>query len=240
MIGKMFRSLSFVAALLFASLAPAPAVLAGPPLICHPFEIGNAKSLPWAGTQWRDVQRDYDLNRLVPDTLALLTPETPVLVRMETLRRATIYAVWSKIDHEVGIGVKDSKLADELMNKLMERIRESVRIGNPSSLAMFDAGYLAAAYKQAGYQSTNAANKLDGYHLMRKGNGLNPTSNPEIEFALAKLSQNPEQATHREHLRRALDGAQESSLLARNLVIHFGKPGQKLSALRAQIASVRN
>lgn len=239
MIGKLFRSLSFVAALLFASLAPTPTALAGPPLICHPFEIGDARSLPWAGSQWRDVKRDYDLNRLVADTLALLTPDTPVLVRMETLRRATIYAVWAKVDREVGITVKDSKLADELMDKLMERVRESVRAGKPSSLAMFDAGYLASSYKQAGYQSSHAASNLDGYHLMRKGSGLNATGNPEMEFALAKLSQHPEQPTHREHLRRAIASAQEGSLLARNLVIHFGKPGQNLSALRAQVAALR-
>lgn len=236
MIGKMFRSFSFVVALLCASLSSAPMALAGPPLICHPFEIGDAKSLPWAGSQWRDVKRDYDLNRLVADTLALLAPETSVLIRMETLRRATVYAVWAKFDHEVGITVKDNKLADELMNKLMERVRESVRTGHPSAMAMFDAGYLAASYKQAGYQSANAASNLDGYHMTRKGSGLNAAGNPEMEFALAKLSQHPEQPTHREHLRRAIAGAQEGSLLARNIVTHFGKPGQKLSALRAQVA----
>lgn len=236
MTGKMLRSFSLVAALLIAATIQQTA-LAGPPLICHPIEIGNAKSLPWAGSQWRDVKRDYDLNRLVADTLALLQPETPVLVRMETLRRATIYAVWAKVDHEVNIPVKDSKLADELMAKLMERVRESVRTSKPSSLAMFDAGYLAACYKQAGY-SGGPANGLDGYHMTRKGSGLN-ASNPEIEFALAKMSQHPLQPSHQEHLRRAVEGAQEGSLLARNLVIHFGKPGQNLSSLRAQVATVK-
>jgi hypothetical protein len=233
---KLLRSFSLVTALLLAVTLQQTA-LAGPPLICHPIEIGNAKSLPWAGSQWRDVKRDYDLNRLTADTLALLQPDTPVLVRMETLRRATIYAVWAKADHEVGIQLKDTKIADELMSKLMERVRESVRASKPSSMAMFDAGYLAACYKQAGY-SGGAANGLDGYHMTRKGSGLT-TDNPEIQFALAKMSQHPQQATHKDHLRRAVEGAQEGSLLARNLVIHFGKPGQKLSALRAQVASVK-
>jgi len=36
-------------------------------------------------------QEQYDVSRLVPDTLALLTPSAPVLLRMETLRRATLY-----------------------------------------------------------------------------------------------------------------------------------------------------
>jgi hypothetical protein len=233
---KLLRSFSLVAALLLAATLQQTA-LAGPPLICHPIEIGNAKSLPWAGSQWRDVKRDYDLNRLVPDTLALLSPDTSVLARMETLRRATVYAVWAKADHEVGIQLKDTKVADELMAKLMERVRESVRASKPSSMAMFDAGYLAACYKQAGYAG-GAANGLDGYHMSRKGSGL-ATGNPEIEFALAKMSQHPQQPGYQDHLRRAIEGAQEGTLLARNLIIHFGKPGQKLSALRAQVASVK-
>ena len=67
--------------------------LAGPPLICHPFEIGTAASLPFgAGRNWNSPLSTYDVNRLTADTLRLLNPETPMLVRMETLRRATIYA----------------------------------------------------------------------------------------------------------------------------------------------------
>ena len=30
---------------------------AGPPLLCHPFDIGSAKSLPWSGVSgWSDGQ----------------------------------------------------------------------------------------------------------------------------------------------------------------------------------------
>lgn len=235
---KNRRSFSLVAALTVSLTVLQQPALAGPPLICHPVEIGNAKSLPWAGSNWRDVKRDYDLNRLVADTLALLTPEAPVLARMETLRRATIYAVWAKSDREVGIPVKDGKLADELLAKLMERVRESFRANKPSSLALFDAGYLTACYKQAGYQSNSASGNLDGYAMTRKGIGI-AGSSPEMEFGLALMTQFPEQPTHREHLRRAIAGAQDGSLLARNLVTHFGKPGQNLAALRAQVASAK-
>ena len=76
-------------------LALALPALAGPPLICHPVEIHGAKSLPWnAHAQgWDGADKSYDAStRLIPDTLALLTPLTPVSVRMETLRRASIYA----------------------------------------------------------------------------------------------------------------------------------------------------
>lgn len=236
---KMLRSFSMVAALLLAASLQQTA-LAGPPLICHPIEIGNAKSLPWAGSNWRDVKRDYDLNRLTSDTLALLQPETPILARMETLRRATIYAVWAKRDSEVGITVSSNAVAEDLQAKLMERIREAVRSNKNASLALFDAGYLDACYKQAGYKSTvNTPSLAEGYAMVRKGSGHLGGNNPEIEFALAVISEHPRQPSHQEHLRRAVEGAQEGSLLARNLVAHFGKPGQKLSALRAQVASAQ-
>src|SRR3954466_4046546 len=65
----------------------------GPPLLCQPCDIGTAASLPWSGTaSWFDGKADYSLANLVADTEALLTPSTPVIVRMETLRRAVIFS----------------------------------------------------------------------------------------------------------------------------------------------------
>lgn len=234
MTGKILRSFSMVATLLIAATLQQTA-LAGPPLICHTIEIGNAKSLPWAGKEWRDVKRDYDLNHLVADTLALLTPDTAVLTRMETLRRATIYAVWSQRDREVGLMSKNDQVADELMAKLMERTREAFRNNKPAGLELFDAGYLASCYRQAGH---TAPNMPDGYAMSRKASGFN--SSPEMEFAKALMTEFPKHANHRAHLEKAIAGAQEGSLLARNLVKHFGKPGQNLSALRTQLASVKD
>ncbi len=236
---KMLRSLTIVAALLITATMQQPA-LAGPPLICHPIEIGNAKSLPWSGANWRDVKKDYDLNRLVADTLALLQPDTPVLVRMETLRRATVYAVWAKRDNEVGITVKSNAVAEELQAKLMERVREAFRLNKPATMFLFDAGYLDASFKQAGYKSNvNTPSLAEGYAMVRKGSA-HMGGSPEIEFALAIISEHPRQASHQEHLQKAIAGAKEGSLLAINLVKHFGKPGQNLSSLRAQLASAKN
>lgn len=236
---KMLRSFSMVVALLLTT-AIQQTVLAGPPLICHPIEIGNAKSLAWSGPNWRDVKKDYDLNKLVADTLALLQPETPVLERMETIRRATVYAVWAKRDNEVGITVKSNAIAEELQAKLMERVREAFRLNKNASMALFDAGYLDACYKQAGYKSNvNTPSLADSYAMVRKGSNHRGSS-PEIEFALAIISEHPRQASHQEHLQKAIAGAKDGSLLAINLVKHFGKPGQNLASLRAQVASAKN
>jgi len=117
-------------------LAPA-AVQAGPPLICHPVDIGGAPSLPWgSGPGWNTPQSGYDHTRLVTDTLALLTPSAPIRVRMETLRRATVYAM------------DDPNRGRELLARLEERARDA-GFGKGGALALFDAGYLIEAYKQA-------------------------------------------------------------------------------------------
>src|SRR5215831_16292220 len=85
-------------------------VLAGPPLICHRLEIGKAKSLPWIGNSWNLTgNENYDTRNLVRDTLAILDSNTPVIVRMETLRRATLYAR------------NDAQAAKELLTRLHAR-----------------------------------------------------------------------------------------------------------------------
>jgi hypothetical protein len=225
--------------------------LAGPPLICHTIETGDAKSLPWgSSTDWRAVKPDYDLSRLVDDTLALLTPETPVLARMETLRRATIYAVWSKRDREVSLKSKNDRVADDLLARLMARVRESAGNNRSFTLALFDAGYLIASFQQAGYQwkDKSAANSegypmvnkaLEGYAMVRKASvhQIPSGGSPEMEFAAALITSSPLQPTQHAHLQRAIAGAREDSLLARNLVKHFGKSGQKLADLRAQVGA---
>src|SRR3989442_7926730 len=84
----------------------APLAQAGPQLICWPFDIGAARSLPWGGGGWHEAPANYAVNPLAVDTLSLLTPDAPVLLRMGTLRRAAIYAE------------RDSRAAPELLSQL--------------------------------------------------------------------------------------------------------------------------
>jgi hypothetical protein len=218
---------------IFISVAPA---LAGPPLICHPFEIGSARSLPWRGEQWRDVAADYDINRLVDDTTALLAPETPVLVRMETLRRATIYAVWSKADRKVGFSAAGSNAADELLARLVARAHEHNRDARIKALALFDAGYLVEAYREAGFDLTSRAyaREIDGYawvtEAIRQIGG-----EPSMEYAAALIAWSQHRPEVRTHLERAAAGAPDGALLSRNLERYFANQGTTLSAFRAGI-----
>jgi hypothetical protein len=129
---------------------------AGPPLICHPIEIGQAKSLPWV--DWNQKgSGGYDPKNLARDTLAILDTSTPVLVRMETLRRATLYAR------------QDPQVAKELLTRLHARAANAEAAGHPEALAWFDVGYLTETYKQwIGKGESNPATGLEGYGLIAR------------------------------------------------------------------------
>src|SRR5215469_9277499 len=176
---------------------------AGPPL-SHPIEIGQAKSLPWVEFNHRG-STDYDLKNLSQDTLAILDSHTPVLVRMETLRRATIYAR------------QNPQAAKELITRLQARAANSDAAGRPDALAWFDVGYLAEAYRQwMGKGEPNPAAGLDGYSSVRKAISLRG-SDPEMEFAAAMITLAHPDVAHRDHVQKALAGAKYDALLARNL-----------------------
>lgn len=127
---RHLRSLLVAVVTLAAVLLSRPA-LAGPPLLCFPFDIGNARTLPMGHGDWHAVDPRYDVSQLVTDTLGLLTPSMPVIVRMETLRRATIYAA------------PNPDLAKALMTELRARADAKV------PLAALDLGYLSEALLEA-------------------------------------------------------------------------------------------
>jgi len=181
---------------------------AGPPLICHPIEIGQAKSLPWVEFNHKG-STDYDLKNLSRDTLAILDSNTPVLVHMETLRRATIYAR------------QDPQVAKELITRLQARAANSDAAGRPDALAWLDVGYLAEAYKQwMGKGEPNPAAGFDGYNWVRKAIILRG-SDPEMEFAAAMITLAGPDGAHRDHVQKAMAGAKHDPLLAQNLASNF-------------------
>ena len=183
---------------------------AGPPLICHPIEIGQAKSLPWVEFN-HQASTDYDLKNLSRDTLAILDSSAPVLVRMETLRRATIYAR------------KDPQAAKELITRLQERAENSDAAGRPDALAWFDVGYLTEAYRQwMGKGEPNPAAGIDGFSSVRRAISLRG-SDPEMEFAAAMITLSGPDSAHRDHVQKALAGSKSDALLAQNLASNFGQ-----------------
>ena len=192
-------------------------VFAGPPLVCHPIIIGSARSLPWTSTTWNlSGDESYDVNHLISDTLALLRPDTPVLVRMETIRRAALYSQ------------KNAAVARELLAGLAARATSDER----DALAAFDYGYLIETYRQLemtfrmsrGGKNrgdwVNPAEGLDGYALVKQAISMRG-SDAEIEFAAALITTENSKQDYQGHAAKAKAGMKQDRLLAENVASHF-------------------
>lgn len=196
--------------LTFAALSTMFVAQAGPPLICHPYNIGGAKSLPWGtGTGWNTPDPSYNLQNLVNDTLALLDQSTPVLVRMETLRRAVLY------------GDRDHAAARALLSQLQNREVTAEKSAKPSAVAFFDYGYYLASLKQVNWlYNEDLTAGVDGYGFVQKALAIDPDSS-EMHFAAAIMTADPPRPSERDaHLAKAR-AAKNDALLAQNLATHF-------------------
>jgi hypothetical protein len=208
MFPQVYPRLAIIAAILVGLTTLAEA---GPPLICHPIEIGKAKSLPWVDLNYQKGSGGYDLKNLPRDTLAILDSTAPVLVRMETLRRATLYAR------------QDPQAAKELLTRLHARAANLDATGHLGALAWFDIGYLAETYKQwLGKGEPNPATGIDGYAWVEKAISLRG-QDAEMEFAAALITLGRPESDHRDHVRKALAGAKNDPLLAQNLASSFNR-----------------
>lgn len=187
-------------------LAAAPA-LAGPPLICHPFDTSSgAPLIAWGkGPGWNSPEPKYQTVRLVDDVTAILKTDAPVLTRMENLRRATIYAM------------RDPAIAERLLKSVMARALSTTTDG----AAWFDAGYLIESYKQAehmrerkghAWAAVDETIKVDGYGFVKKAMAMTGP-NAEMEFAASLMTQGAVAAAHRQRAAAAGPG----SLVVQNL-----------------------
>jgi hypothetical protein len=215
-------------AVLLAILFFASSALAGPPLICHSFDIGDAKSLPWISHDWNlSGAESYDTKNLASDTVAILDSNSVVLVHMETLRRATLYAR------------KGPAAAKQLFTKLVARA-DSLANSPSAALASFDVGYLAEAYKQwMGKDEPNPAHNFDGYALVKKAIQLRG-NNPQMDFAAALISLNGPAAEHQDFAQKAIAGAKTDTLLQRNIYTHFiGPQSETMAEMISRTPSVK-
>jgi hypothetical protein len=159
---------------------------------------------------------------------------------METLRRAVIYAAWSRVDREVNYAKRNDNAAQELFSRIMGHTKQSAfqsASKKPDPLKLFDAGFFLESWKQAYVDgSGKKPADFDGYALVTQAIALRG-NDPEMEFAAALITSiRSDKAAHRAHLQKAIAGAPEGSLLARNIVNHFGRKGQSIADLRASLA----
>jgi hypothetical protein len=205
------------AIVLLVGLTVARPALAGPPLLCHPFNIEGARSLPWNDTgEWLQGRTDYDLKSLVADTDALLTSSTPVIVRMETLRRAAIYAS------------RDRDVAGRLLSSLTERVKDAGTAPRARSLALLDLAYVTEALREITYldgkpEFHGSAQRIkpliadsDGYAMAKASLAAQPDE-PALEFAVALIAADRDRAGYEAHAARAKAGAKRDHLLSLNI-----------------------
>lgn len=211
------RQFATVAVLLALFVVPA---FGGPPLVCHTFDIGDAKSLPWTSHNWNLTGTEsYNTKNLPADTMAILDSESTVLVHMETLRRTALY------------GQKDPDALKQLLLRLVAR-NDVSRNTHDSALATFDVGYLAAILAQVHWINKSFANPaegLDPYSLVKQALELQP-NDPQMQFAAALITLDGPASDHYRHAQKTLAGAKTDPLLARNLSTHFISPQSETMA----------
>lgn len=192
--------------------------LAGPPLICHSFDIGDAKSLPWISHSWSLTGTEsYDTKNLPGDTISILDSDPTVLIHMETLRRAALYAR------------KDLFASKQLLTKLVARA-DFFNNSTQAAMASFDAGYFAETLKQLwDLPGPNPAQGFDGYALVKKAMQLRG-NDPQMGFAAALITLNGPISEHQDYAQKAVSGAKTDLLLARNLATHFMGPQSETMA----------
>jgi hypothetical protein len=213
---RLFRSTLAPLLGIALTLVATPA-LAGPPLLCHPFDIGSARSLPWSGaSSWFEGDANYRIENLVADTEAVLTPSTPVVVRMETLRRAAIYASG------------DGAISARLLDRFVKRAEATGPNGQPDALQLLDAAYIAGAYREMTMLGKDSfwASRVAGLRaalgntkdsaLISRSIAARP-DDPGIRFAAALILSDSDRQAYREHAEKARAGAAQDTLLARNL-----------------------
>ena len=154
------RPFPFAAMTLAAVLLARPAC-AGPPLLCFPFDIGSASSLPMGHGNWHATDPSYDVSRLGLDTLALLTQRRRA---SSAWRRFAARQFRGGAPRSGGCALFD-ELAHERQRRHPQRPRSSP----------YDFGYLVESFKEAKFlfkEPLPAIDRIDGYQLVLKAHAL--------------------------------------------------------------------
>ncbi len=133
---------------------PAVHEFKGPPAACQPFAIGDAASLPWNEGAF-GIDSGFSTSKLVPMTRKLLDGQSDALVRMETLRRAVIYAVGvGDYGKKARPSAEARKLHTQALILMLQERALAVHLGEQAATTaqamspMFDLGYALAAIRQ--------------------------------------------------------------------------------------------
>jgi len=231
MTGWMTRSLHALAIAGSAALATGAALgafapsFSGPPLICIEYECDASEQLPM-GDGPLQPRQGYDRDRLVPDAIRHLDGATHVIERMETIRRAAIYANRSK------------DASGQLMSRLAWRALDAESTGDRRAYAdaLFDAGFFAATIEQLDRRFSDAPGRAAGIAgFAWIGRAADLTGDPAMHFAAAiaahPVMNDSKRALFERHIVLAAPGAEADPVLANNLQTHLEHYGDSLDRI---------
>jgi hypothetical protein len=211
------------------STVEASAVRLGPPIICHPYEIGDCETLVWGKSPLKG-KRGYDRKKLVKQTIGFLAQQEAAIERMETIRRAAIYVDG---DRELGL---------ELLSRLSWRAMDAEAAGKPSAAAWFDAAFLVACFDEVGPHvigQAGVSQGVAGYAWMERAIELGAKEG-EIDAGLvlgAAMMVHPMMRQSRDglyavHMATALDAASRHSLEAKNIAAEIARWDETPASIR--------
>lgn len=216
---------AFAAALTFAALA-------GPPMLCHEFDVGKQTCVSMEKVAKKEVAKTL---------VEALDASRDPLVHMETIRRS------------VNTGRFDSATFQASYAALSARVLDAEAEGEAGSELWFDLGWFVATVSQHSGELPFAAGrdkKVDGYAYMKKAiAGAKAAKDDRLaayNFAAAVMmhpamrhadrkSDNPGLGSdvYDRHLRSAVADATPGSALERNLESHVKNWGGSIDRIRA-------
>lgn len=197
----------------------------GPPLLCHPFVIGEAESLPWGAGAFA-VPDDLTPDRAAVIALEVLAEGDDLIVHLETLRRGAIALLY---------GRSEEPLAMERAQRFLTVLRG--RAEHLGLLAELERGrgvaaaraahgraliHLAVAHEALANLGLHAESERQLARWLDAGlAGLPGDADAQLAATLLGVSWNDDKRW-RVHARKALDASAEDPHLAANLVATLG------------------
>ncbi|MBL8763779.1 MAG: hypothetical protein JNM07_05880 [Phycisphaerae bacterium] len=229
----MIRAMRFGAAGMV--LVVAAGVFGGPPLLCHPLDIGDAKSIP------RDDGSARLSNEAVMDGANnVLRTSEDLVVHIETIRRAAMHLGDAR-------GSITEFYADTCARALDAETGPDRKV---AARAWFDAAYLTAVRVEMGWDRHEKRDDRTGlpagYAWLRRAIDMSEGAVPEMHLAAAMMlidrRADPKGENAKlfgDHARKMLEGTKPGSLLAKNAegwFKHFGLNPNDFRGARAAVS----
>lgn len=216
---KTTRFISLAAAALAVvpalSLAFSSKATFGPPLLCFPLDIGDAKTIPDASAE-AVVEMTKNPRAFADSVLTILQQSDSALVHLETMRRAAMTIHQFQYEKGEGGGREGMYL---LHYEIMERALRAMVTNRGESLAILDAGYLLEAMR------SGSKGGRSGMEYLEKAGALSP-KDAAVQLALGGAAFMEDTNLFgkggtdkcRKYYQEALRLAPEGSLIRKNVI----------------------